>query len=187
MNFEEKKVYHIYNRGNNQQRIFFDDENYKLFMKKIDKAIGAHCELLAFCLMPNHFHLLVYIKQEKIKNIYGKEKSLNDYIAVLLRSYTRILQLERDFKGSLFQQKTKAKEVAGYDSFDGCEHIKTCAQYIHQNPLKARLVKDLKYWPYSSYPNYTGKVGDLICNKKLFYQLAKTENIDFIIDNERII
>jgi putative transposase len=187
MNFEENKVYHIYNRGNNQQQIFFDDENYKLFLKKLKVALNQHCELLTYCLMPNHFHLQVFIKQKFARNKYGKDTLLNDNIAILLRSYTRVLQLERGFKGSLFQQKTKAKEVFGEDDLLNCDYIKTCAQYIHQNPLKAGLVKDLHSWPYSSFHEYCGNKKECICNKELFYQLAKTQNINFLIDNERVI
>jgi putative transposase len=145
MRFEENKVYHVYNRGNNKQKIFFNDRNYKFFLKKLQKELAAHCELLNYCLMPNHFHLIVYVKCKISPNTNGKMKTLNDGIAILLRSYTRALQIQENFTGSLFQQKTKAKEL-----IEECDLI-ACSQYIHNNPLKAGLVKSLDQWPYSSY------------------------------------
>ncbi len=61
MNFEENKIYHIYNRGNNQQSIFFNPENYLFFLAKIKIELTPYCKILAYCLMPNHFHLMVYV------------------------------------------------------------------------------------------------------------------------------
>ena len=62
MIFETEHLYHIYNQGNNKQKIFFSRENYLYFLQKINKHIRPHVDVLAWCLMPNHFHLLVYVK-----------------------------------------------------------------------------------------------------------------------------
>ncbi|MFZ4414303.1 MAG: hypothetical protein ACOYOV_14565, partial [Bacteroidales bacterium] len=62
MQFEQGHIYHIYNQGNNKQHIFFKRENYLFFLQKIRKHILPYADVLAWCLMPNHFHLLVYVK-----------------------------------------------------------------------------------------------------------------------------
>ncbi|GHT10354.1 hypothetical protein FACS189432_06850 [Bacteroidia bacterium] len=59
---EEGKFYHIYNQGNNHENIFYNDKNYIYFMQKLDRYLSDYLEIYAFCLMPNHFHLLVRIK-----------------------------------------------------------------------------------------------------------------------------
>lgn len=61
MIFEPYQIYHIYNQGNNKQKIYYSDENYIFFLRKIKKHILPFADILAWCLMPNHFHLMVYV------------------------------------------------------------------------------------------------------------------------------
>ena len=63
MNFSPDSIYHIYNRGNDKQLIFLLEENYSFFLNKIKQDLLRLCDILAYCLMPNHFHLLL---REKI-------------------------------------------------------------------------------------------------------------------------
>ena len=63
MQFEESFIYHIYNQGNNRQEIFFNKENYMFFLKKIKTHITPYADILAWCLMPNHFHLMVLVNK----------------------------------------------------------------------------------------------------------------------------
>ncbi len=62
MIFEKGHLYHIYNQGNNKQKIFLNRENYLFFLKKINTYILPYADVLAWCLMPNHFHLMVLVK-----------------------------------------------------------------------------------------------------------------------------
>jgi putative transposase len=59
MNLVLGNIYHVYNRGNNKEPIFFKSDNYSYFLSNINRYVIPHCDLLAYCLMPNHFHLLV--------------------------------------------------------------------------------------------------------------------------------
>ena len=63
MQFEQGYIYHIFNQGNNRQNVFFNRENYLYFLKKIWKYIIPYCDVLAYCLMPNHFHLMVLVNE----------------------------------------------------------------------------------------------------------------------------
>lgn len=108
MEIIEGEVYHIYNRGNNGLQIFFTRENYLYFIKKLKRELLPYCDLLAYCLMPNHFHLMISTK-ESDKAIRG---TINAGIGILLRSYTRAIQKQQNITGSLFQQKTKAKKLS---------------------------------------------------------------------------
>lgn len=62
MIFKEGHLYHIYNQGNNRGKIFFIRGNYQFFLRKINQFILPYADVLAWCLMPNHFHLMIYVK-----------------------------------------------------------------------------------------------------------------------------
>jgi len=126
MNFAEGNIYHVYNRGNNSQTVFFDHENYMFFLEKIRTHILPHADILAWCLMPNHFHLMISVKQVEISEQVISDglsegftqsealtrctriRTLNDSIGIILRSYTRAIQKQQRVTGSLFQKETKA-------------------------------------------------------------------------------
>lgn len=97
--------YHIYNRGNNKQKVYFNDNNYIFFLKKIRKHLSPHIDLLAYCLMPNHFHILAYTKKEFEQTGFSKD------LRIMLSSYTRAINKQENRVGSLFQQNTKIKPL----------------------------------------------------------------------------
>ena len=122
MNFAEGHIYHVYNRGNNLQTVFFNHENYMFFLEKIRTHILPHADILAWCLMPNHFHWMISVKQVEIEISSASEgftqsetltkssrkRTLNDSIGIILRSYSRAIQKQEKITGSLFQKETKA-------------------------------------------------------------------------------
>jgi putative transposase len=63
MDFKPNAIYHIYNQGNNRQQIFFSEENYLFFIKKMRTYLLPYGDLLCYCLMPNHFHWLFYVRE----------------------------------------------------------------------------------------------------------------------------
>ena len=62
MDLQHEQLYHIYNRGNNRQRVFLRDDHYLLFLKKLRDLLQPQAHIVAWCLMPNHFHLLVQLR-----------------------------------------------------------------------------------------------------------------------------
>lgn len=153
MRFEEGEFYHVYNRGNQKQKIFFNRGNYLFFTEKMYKELTPYAELLAYCLMPNHFHILVRIKiyDGQTTPTGRKLKTLSNGIGTLLRSYTRAIQKQQDFTGSLFQQKTKARQVISEDINHPNDDLSICMNYIHQNPVKAGFVTKAEHWQFSSF------------------------------------
>ncbi|MDH5365920.1 MAG: transposase, partial [Cyclobacteriaceae bacterium] len=116
MEFVPNNIYHVYNRGNNSQPIFFERENYLFFLKKIRNHLSPFVEILAYCLMPNHFHLLVFIPESdsgldlKSNPEFVINQKINNSIGIILRSYTRAINKKFNRTGSLFQKGTKAKK-----------------------------------------------------------------------------
>jgi putative transposase len=77
MHFEPGGIYHIYNQGNNRQKIFFNRENYLYFMQKISDYVKPYGSILAWCLMPNHFHLMVEVETVAIPIAFSDGVTLN--------------------------------------------------------------------------------------------------------------
>ncbi|MCF6360605.1 MAG: transposase [Cyclobacteriaceae bacterium] len=167
MNFIPDNLYHIYNRGNNSQLLFFERENYLYLLSKIRTHLYPLVDILAYCLMPNQFHLLVYIPSESHSSGDSKSpdelnKRIVSAIAIILRSYTRAINKKHGRTGSLFQSKTKAKNLSEKQNY-----AFTCFHYIHQNPVSAKLVNSIADWEFSSYQDYAGIRDGTLCSKVL--------------------
>ncbi len=183
MHFTPENIYHIYNRGNNKQPIFFTDKNYEFFLHKITKHLTPISEILCWCLMPNHFHLMIYATENTCRerdSFGGKPMQEFAYqLGVLLSSYSQAINKQNLTTGSLFQQKTKAKLVSGrgvtgrgaQSDLNG-NYLTTCTHYIHQNPWKAGMVEKLEDWKFSSFNQYIGSDSYQICNCDLLLSLA---------------
>ena len=114
-------------------------------------------------------------------------QNLSKTIGKTLSSYTKAVNIQNKTTGNLFQKKTKAKLLTEATRINELltnqDYILTCFHYIHQNPLKAKLVKDLSEWPYSSYPDYYNHRNGTICNKSSAMQLLDLSEIDFKKDS----
>ena len=163
MNFIPENIYHVYNRGNNRQQIFFEERNYLFFLNKVKNHLCKYSDILAYCLMPNHFHLLIFVKKENEVN------NLNNEIGTILRSYTRAINIQEERTGSLFQQKTQAKNVGTYGAI--------CINYIHQNPVNAGISDKIELWKYSSFNEYLGKSVNRYCNIELGMKLMECVSV----------
>ncbi len=164
-----ESFYHIYNRGNNKETIFFEKRNSEFFLEKAQRHLLPHLDILAFCLMKNHFHFLVYSKEDLIK------ENFSDDLKIMLRSYTRAINKQEKRTGSLFQQHTKVKSLDS-DNDPRTPQITNdyplnCFHYIHQNPIKARLVKKMEDYEMSSFRDYIDLSRESFCNRELAMEL----------------
>lgn len=180
MQFYPGHTYHVYNQGNNRQQLFFDSENYLYFLEKIRKGFLPYCDILAWCLMPNHFHILItinrdYVCENVIQNTEKIINPLNRQIGIIQSSYTKGINKRYGRSGSLFRQKSKAKNLTEQD-IDKIDTAVNCFFYIHQNPLKAGLVEKLEDWEFSSFKDYIGMRNGDLCNKDLASNLFQLPN-----------
>jgi putative transposase len=176
----------FYNRGNKRQTTFFNNDNYIYFLQKVRKYILPHCTILNYCLMPNHFHFLLYADTRTIqtKRIGNYDKNvLSEGFRVLLSSYAQAINKQNDCKGSLFEQNTNCICLRNYSEYYGTN----CFHYIHQNPIQAKLVNKMEDWPYSSFKDYLGIRNGTICNKQLAYELLELKPKTFYVDSYRVI
>jgi REP element-mobilizing transposase RayT len=140
---------HVYARGQSRQKLFADEEDYITFLNLLERYLSAEeakdpwgvsypnfcnkIELLAYCLMPNHIHLLVYVRQPG---------AMGRLMQSLLVSYSRYFNKKYKRSGSPFESRYKASMISD-ESY--LEHI---SRYIHLNP------KNWRHYEYSSLPYY---------------------------------
>ena len=181
-------LYHIYNQGNNKQTLFFDDKDYEYFLKNVEECLKPHCNILSYCLMPNHFHFLLDITEKSVikMRLGGIEiDNVTNAFRKILSNYTQQhFNQKYNQSGSLFRQKTKGKCLS-------CDNLSSygfiCFQYIHQNPYKANLVQKLEDWEFSSFKDYAGLRNNILCNQDLAFQYINLSKTDFYNESYNVI
>ena len=159
----ESGIYHIILRGANQETIFHDDEDNRKFLYVLSYYKNVcNYKILAYCLMKNHVHILLNEEGEELplimKRIAGK------YVYWYNGKYGRI--------GHLFQDRYRSEPV------EDDKYFLTVLRYIHQNPVKAKVVKTVSDYPYSSYNEYLSEAN--ITDTELALEiLPQDEFVDF--------
>jgi putative transposase len=161
--------YHLYNRGNNKEPIFFEDENYSYFLNQFKKHVLPFSEVYSYCLMPNHFHFFIKIN-EKILFERGIKNFFISYSKAINKKYNRV--------GSLFQGRYKVSEITSNSYYT------KIITYIHQNPVVAKLVKNMEDYKYSSYSAYLSEKETLLNKQEVLDWFG---GVDSFVDNHKTI
>ena len=148
---EPGAYYHIYNRGVNRTNIFIEEHNYAYFLQLYTKYITPVAKTFAYCLMRNHFHLLVRIRTDRLGledrvgltplNRSSVSKAFNNWLS----AYAKAINKAYGRTGSLFQHHFGRLPITSDRYFVALIH------YIHFNPQKHGFVKDFREWAHSSY------------------------------------
>lgn len=189
--FANNEIYHIINRGVEKRITFLGRRDYLRFIetieyyrvkkplrfsykhrrlaqkRSIDKAI---VEIICFCLMPNHFHLLV-------KQI--QEGGITSFVSKLANSYTKYFNTKYKRVGPLFQGSFKAVRV------ENDEQLIHVSRYIHLNPIIDYLVRDLRRWTYSSYLEFLGINNGFCQREEILSHFSNAFDYEkFVLDQE---
>ena len=156
--------YHIYNRGNNRETIFFEPDNYLYFLKKINEYLVPIADVLVYCLMPTHYHIVVRVK--KTSEVF-KTSEVSSAMMKLSVSYTKAINKRFQRVGVLFQGQFQAKPILT------SEYLLNLCRYIHGNPVKDGIVADVSQWPYSNCLEWIGER-----DGKLFDKAFVQDNFD---------
>ena len=169
--FEPGVVYHVFNRRNNKEDIFKEEKNYMYFLSLLQKYVMPVAEIYAYCLMKNHFHLVVRIKDaDLLEDKYKKKPYLG--FSNLFNAYTKSINKMYNRTGSLFQEHLHRKRV------EDDEYLMQLIAYVHLNPVKHEFTDDFKNYRYSSYKAYvSAKPTNVICDyvMSLFGDIANFE------------
>lgn len=135
-------LYHVFARGNNREPIFFEESDYQRFLTNLERfRIPLEYTLYAYCLLPNHFHVLIQV--DKI--------DLSKIMQILMTAYTMYINRKYGRVGHVFQGRFQSIIV------EKETYLLQVQRYIHLNPVEARLVDRPDMYPWSSYKQYFNK------------------------------
>ncbi|HET6991283.1 MAG TPA: transposase [Bacteroidia bacterium] len=156
--FEAGCYYHIYNHGNSSDNLFVENANYYFFLKRLNYFTQDIIDLNAWCLLPNHFHLLIRVKENFINKenieVEINHKIVSEQFRHFFTSYSKAINKKYNRRGALFLRSFKRKKVT--DDV----YLKRVIRYIHMNPVNHGFTKDPLKWHHSSFnkiienPNY---------------------------------
>lgn len=179
--YAAEQYYHVYSRGVAKQVIFHDPQDYEVFLSLFKRYLslqaatnprhgvyphyGKRLKLLAYCLMPNHIHMLVY---------QHDDKALIEFMRSVMTSYSMYYNRKYKRVGPVFQSRYRASRITRDDYL---EHI---SRYLHLNPT------DWKYYPYSSLKYYLGNAtADWISPVKILELFPSVDQyLEFVSDYE---
>lgn len=188
--FVNGEFYHLYTRGVDKQNTFSDSRDYSHFIKALFYYLIRNpkpkfsiyqrtkvfpidsskiiAEIICYCLMPNHFHLLVRQIQDG---------GISELMRKLLLSTTKYRNTKYNHQGSLFQVPFKAVHI------ETDEQLIHTSRYIHLNPLTSLLVKDLKFYPWSSYHSYINSSYDALTKEDILSFFKSPKDYEkFVLD-----
>jgi putative transposase len=144
--------YHIYNRGNNREDLFREERNYRYFLQLYARHVLPIAITFAYCLMRNHFHFLVRIREAVLQTSQVSEtcevltpRQVSQNFSNFFNAYTKSINKAYGRTGSLFEERFGRIEVTT-DAY-----FANLIFYIHFNPQKHGFVDDFRDWPWSSY------------------------------------
>jgi REP element-mobilizing transposase RayT len=141
--FAPGNVYHLYNRGLNKADIFTGADNYRFLLGKVKRLLKEiPATVIAYCLMPNHYHFVM--RQEG-------ETLLSQFIGRLFQTYTQAYNRQQKRIGPLFAGRFRCVHV------DAEEYLLHLCRYVHLNPVVAGLVARPEDWPFSNYLEWIGR------------------------------
>ena len=184
----ENVYFHIYNRGNRKENIFLDDEDFNFFILRLKQNLYPELKrprqmrflpedsfsLIAYCLLPNHFHLL--IRQ-------NKDVSVGKFMLKVATSYSMYFNKKYDKVGHVFQDEFKQKVI------DSDSYLKWLCAYVHQNPQLHNYCKAGDY-RWSSYKEFLNPASpDKICDASIVLGQfnSSIDFHDFVEDNLEIL
>lgn len=189
--FASGNIYHIYNRGNNKDRIFFDEQDYRAFLFRLGLCLGFtekelnqkkliampysriritdtdknNFKLYVFSLIPNHFHLLI----EQVGDV-----PISNLMLKLSTSYAKYINKKHKRVGHIFQDQFKAVLI------ENNPQLMWTSSYIHMNAVKDGIVKHPSEYIWSSYNDYASDRNLSIVTKELL--LETFENKENLIE-----
>lgn len=144
-------TYHFYNRGNNQENIFLEERNYNYFLLLIKKYLLPISEIYAYCLLKNHFHLALKIKEKEELPLKYQEK-IHLPFSNLFNTYTKSINKAYQRTGSLFQEHPQRNRVEDEN------YLRKLIVYIHLNPQKQKFTDRFDSYKHSSYKSYLSEL-----------------------------
>jgi putative transposase len=176
---EPGATYHIFNRGNNLENIFIEEKNYDYFLSLVKKYLVPVADIYAYCLLKNHFHFVLRIKDDQfLEDKYRKKPFLA--FSHTFNAYTKAINKEYNRKGSLFQEHLHRIRVKDE------KYLKQLIAYVHLNPVKHKFAHDHKSYLFSSFHEYSISNSEIISSEFIFELFDGKSNFEYWHDLNRI-
>ena len=156
-------VYHVTARGNRKSNIFKEEEDFRTYLTILEDAIeyfNGQYEIMCYCLMDNHVHILLKTKIKHIKYFISKLNSI----------YAKFFNNKYNYLGHLYQKRYFSELIRS-----DLQMLET-SRYIHLNPIKANMVKKPDEYKWSSYSMYIGKEKERLINSQKILAYFKKDN-----------
>lgn len=176
---ETDTFYPIFNRGNNKENLFIEETNYFHFLKLIKEHILNIADVYGYCLMKNHFHIVIKIKpKEEIPEKFIDK--LHQPFSNLFNAYTKAYNKKYNREGSLFKVRFKRQRI------ENEQYLRNAILYCHLNPIKHKFENDFKRYKYSSYQSLISNKITLLKRNEVFELFGGIENFIYL-HNEGLI
>ena len=165
--------YHLYNRGNTGENLFREERNYAYFLKWYTHHIFPITDTYAYCLMKNHFHFLIRVKDVAERGQATKKLQPSQAFSNFFNAYTKSMNKAYGRTGSLFEKPFERIEVASE------RYAMQLVVSIHINPQKHGFVPDFRLWPWSSYHALRGQQVTKLARESVIAWFGNQEQFDF--------
>jgi len=179
--FEEGSYFHLYNRGNNKGNVFFEQENYTFFLHLMVKYILPIADIYSYCLLPNHFHLIIKIKENNLlpEEYKDEKKNLSQSFSNFFNAYSKAINKKQNRQGSLFQKGFKKIKITKSD------YLKNLIIYVNTNSSHHEI-EDYKKYKHSSYKALISNDKTSIMRKEVIELFDSIENLKYILEFKKM-
>ena len=173
--------YHFYNRGNNKENIFVEEDNYHHFLKLIKKYLLPIVDIYSYCLLTNHFHLLLKIRGDESlpEQIRKGKTTVHQPFSNLFNAYTKAFNKKYARTGSLFQKHPKRILIKDE------EYLRNLIVYINTNPGHHNIAEFATY-KFSSYRALISTKPTLLQRNEVMVLFDDVENFTYMHQNKKI-
>ncbi len=174
--------FHIYNRGNNKENIFLEEKNYAYFLDLISKHLAPACNLYCYCLLKNHFHLLIKIKDynELPAQLISEINRLHQPFSNLFNAYSKGINKVYKRSGSLFRKNFDRNRITNEN------YLRNLILYIHLNPVKHGFTNEYSGYKHSSFQTIMSDEPTDLKRQELIQFFEDKENFLYCHDLRKI-
>lgn len=179
--FESGQYFHLYNRGNNHENIFFELENYSYFLNLMKKYLFQIVDIFIYCLLPNHFHIILKFKDETELNLdtNQRKKPIYQPMSNMLNSYTKAINKRYNRRGSLFQEHLKRIKITEEN------YLKNLIIYVNTNSSHHQI-EDYRIYKHSSYRALISEKETLLKRDMLLELFNDVENFKYVLQSKKL-
>ena len=166
--------FHIYNCGNNKENLFIDEDNYIYFLSLIKKHLLNSMDLLSYCLLKNHFHLIVKTNPNE------PDRNLSRAFSNLFNAYAKAINKRYQRSGSLFKDRFSRIKI------EDETYLRSLIVYVHTNPTHHGFTTDFKSYKFSSFNTLISNNPTELDRKFVLSLFGDRDNFEFVHQSKNI-